>query len=395
MSLTVALDNRKVTESSRGKGVITGTIAFDSSYPTGGESLSGITAYFKDLESIVFESQSGYAFEFDETNDKVKVYLPSGTPAIAITAGPPLLITEEIVTVTSNVGALANVPFYIVAIESTAGSVTGAFNIIPTGETAATKECAVTLTSGALTFKATDAVTSCRVTYIPLQTSGPFVEANRVIDESVTAAAAKATLANRACAVQYVYDDTDSTLVTFEPVGEAPSATHVCVLDITNGSSATDIDSHADDEANALKVTYIKYSALSVIECIGDGDLSLTSEAYNWTGTANYRAIVVPGMGTQFCGEETGAGNELGTWEGPSGTAANTVGTWDPYKNYLLTNNTNAIVSLAMPWFVLDASQVTLPTQTAVATGEPGDEVANTTDLSALTGVHFIARGRI
>jgi hypothetical protein len=334
-------------------------------YPSGGVPMPtfGSFGMIRNIEKLaLYDSNdaSGIIWKYDKDNHKLRGYEVGGVAGQTFTgtAKKPLLVTEEVVAVSSHTGTLTHVPFYVVAIEVTAGSVTGAFNIIPTGETAATKECAVTLTDGVLTFFATDAVTSCRVTYIPLQLTGPFVEANRVIDESVTAAAAKATLANQACAIQYVYDDTDSALVTFEPVGEAPSATHTCVVDIDAGSSDTNIDSHADDEANSLKVTYIKYSALNAAQCIGDGDLSLTSEAYDFTGTANYRALVIPGLGTQFCGEEAGAGNELGTWEGPNGTAANTVGVWNPYKNYILTNNTNAIVTLAMPFFVLDEAEI-------------------------------------
>ena len=59
-------------------------LAFDSSYPTGGEALTpgniGLTA----IERVLFEPKSGYLFEYDHTNQKVKVFSGGGvdiTPA--------------------------------------------------------------------------------------------------------------------------------------------------------------------------------------------------------------------------------------------------------------------------------------------------------------------------
>jgi hypothetical protein len=350
---------------------------FDSSYPTGGESLTGVQVGISTVEFLLAEPKGGYYFEYDHAGAKLKAYGAKEVPA---------LVVEEAVTVATNVGTLANVPFYIVAIDVTGGTVTGAFNIIPTQETPLTKQCAVTLTSGLMTFLGTDAVTTVKVTYIPLQNSGPFSESNRVVDEVVVAAAAKTALANRAVAIQYVWDNTDNVLNTFEPVGEAPTATHNCVVDITNGSSTTDLDGHADDEGNSLKVTYVKYSALPVACCIDDADTTLSSEAYDFTAVGGYPETVIPGLGTQVCGETGAAGNAIASWKGPSGTAANLVSVWNPFKNRLVTANTTAIATLAMPFFILDRNLITNISAKA-------DEAVNGTDLSAVTGVRIFAFG--
>jgi hypothetical protein len=296
-----------------------------------------------------------------------------------------VLVEEEAVTVASNAGQLAYKPFYIIAVQVTAGTTTGAFNVIPTGETPLTKQVAVTFTTGALTFLSTDVVTAAKVTYIPQQSSGPFAVANLVVDEEVTASASKVDLANQACAVQYVWDDTDGVIAGLEPVGEAPSATHKFVIDIDDGSNDTNIDCHADDAGNTLKVTYIKYSALPATSCIGDGDTSLTSEAYGFTATGHYRALVVPGLGTQVVGETGAAANGTVTWEHEaSGTAAAGIATWSPATNSLLTNEVTALVTLAMPFFVLDP----LVVQSTLG------ECAVGRDLSGLTGVRFSAIGQ-
>lgn len=54
--------------------IATGTFAFDSSYPTGGESVSGIWDLFKSVQGLVFFSRSGYVFDVDYTNKKVLAY---------------------------------------------------------------------------------------------------------------------------------------------------------------------------------------------------------------------------------------------------------------------------------------------------------------------------------
>jgi len=390
MALTLTQQSRTIMGNKR---AVVYTATLDSSYPTGGEALTAANLGLVSVDFLLAESKNGYMFEYDYTNSKLKAYYPSGTPTFTGTAKTEHLIVEETVTVSTNVGTLANVPFYVCSIEATAGGTTGLVNIIPTGETPLTKQCAATLTDGTLTFVAADAVTEAKVTYIPLQTSGPFVEANRVVDESVTAAAAKTELANRAAAIQYVWDDTDGVICTFEPVGEAPSATHKCVVDITNGTPTTDIDSHADDEANTLKVTYVKYSALPAACCIGDEDISLTSEAYDFTAVGGYMGTVIPGLGTQLCGEEADTTNATATIQGPGATAANVLAKWEPTKNYLLTNNTAAMVTFSMPFFVIDSAQMAGLTSVGTNAGEAGDEVTNLTNLSSVSGVRIFAYG--
>lgn len=55
----------------RGMNIEVGTIAFDSSYPTGGEALSfeGFTP-----TAVMVQSSGGYVFSWDSTNAKVLAY---------------------------------------------------------------------------------------------------------------------------------------------------------------------------------------------------------------------------------------------------------------------------------------------------------------------------------
>lgn len=389
------------------------TIDFDSSYPSGGEALTlaqmGLASVTD--SGVDIRPKSGYSFEYDYTNNKVLAYQSAGfTPAGSVsaptftgTAGVAPLIIEEAVSVSTNTGTLAQTPLYIVAIHVTAGSTTGAFNVIPTGKTPLTTQCAVTFTSGVLTFVAGDAVTAVSVSYIPQRTGTWAVSGNLTVDESLTASASKVNLAARACLVQYVWNDTNSVLCALEPSGEAPTATNTAVVDI-NDSSNSSIDTHADDDGDTLLVTYVLFSALPDDSMfIDDTDITLSSEAWDFTGDGNYRHLVVPGLGTQLVGEAAAGADSAATWEGPSGTAADGVSVWDPFTNAITTLQTAAMLTTAISWIVFPeavaspetpAGSVSAPTLTGTAVSAAAlTEVAAATDLSALTGVSVYAVG--
>tara|TARA_Y100000310_G_scaffold344803_1_gene459616 strand:+ start:31 stop:744 length:714 start_codon:yes stop_codon:yes gene_type:complete len=231
----------------------------------------------------------------------------------------------------------------------------------------------------------------------------PFIEANRVVDESVTASSSKANLAYRACLVQYIWDDTDSKLEAMEPSGEAPTATNTAVLDI-NDSSNSSIDTHSDDDGNTLKVTYMKFSALpSAAMFIDDTDITLSSEAWDFSSDGAYDHVIIPGFGTQLVGEAAAGANAVATWLGPSGSAANLAATWNPHTNAVLTNNTAAILTTAISWLIFDMGQigsatpagtVSQPTLTGTAVGaKVGEESGNSEATLSGVVVPFIAWG--
>ena len=79
MAVTVTLDFPRVEglergSAQRGLGLISGAIAFGSSYPTGGEDITDITDKFKTCLHIICEAAGGYSFEYDKTNGKLKAY---------------------------------------------------------------------------------------------------------------------------------------------------------------------------------------------------------------------------------------------------------------------------------------------------------------------------------
>lgn len=74
---------------------------------------------------------------------------------------------EETVTVTTNVGVLANRAMAILAISATAGSTTGLITPQSATATVVTKGASVATDQKTLTFFGSDAVTAAKVTYIP------------------------------------------------------------------------------------------------------------------------------------------------------------------------------------------------------------------------------------
>jgi hypothetical protein len=71
MALTIA--NLAYTNGTNGWDV-TGTIAFDSSYPTGGETLTAANLGLSQIDSISVYPRLGLMFEYDYTNSLLLVY---------------------------------------------------------------------------------------------------------------------------------------------------------------------------------------------------------------------------------------------------------------------------------------------------------------------------------
>lgn len=332
----------------------TGTVTGDSSYPSGGYTpptqfgdlgrISGI------LPIAANAAAANYQLKWNSSTGKLQVYRRALLPSI---------ITEEAVVVASNVGRLANAPGYIIGVEVTAGGTTGAFTIIPTGKTPTTTQVAVTLTDGTLTFLSTDAVTAVRVTYIPMGI-GPFIPANRVVDEVAVAASSTFNFALRAGLIQYVYNNTASSAARrpkILPVGEAPSTGEIAI-DINN-STATSVTVNAAQDTNSFLVTYWKFSAIGAPYGWTDqADIAVTSNAIALTTVLKIPGIFVGAFGDVIIGETSGGStNNQARLIGPSGSAAANVAVYDPSKNTLTFTSGDAYVTVESAYIVLNDQQ--------------------------------------
>jgi hypothetical protein len=102
MAITVSIS--KTDSVGRYLKVKTGTVTFDSSYPTGGESLSATDLGFSTkVETFVASPNGGLIFEYDFTNSKLAAFYPSGGAATpAALAAPAVTVPAGATAVTSS-----------------------------------------------------------------------------------------------------------------------------------------------------------------------------------------------------------------------------------------------------------------------------------------------------
>lgn len=80
MGLTVTIGGSEKTVFGNRRAVFA-DVAFDSSYPTGGEALTPETLGLRTIDFLVVENASGYTFEYDRTNEKLKAFAGGGQAA--------------------------------------------------------------------------------------------------------------------------------------------------------------------------------------------------------------------------------------------------------------------------------------------------------------------------
>lgn len=108
MSLTVTLANDWMMNPGD-RNAVRATIAFDASYPTGGESLTAEMLGLSTLDFVAIGNKSGYVFEYDYTNEKVLVYgSAAATPAGTISK-PTFTVTKGAILASSELGLSADV----------------------------------------------------------------------------------------------------------------------------------------------------------------------------------------------------------------------------------------------------------------------------------------------
>lgn len=121
MALTVAVTRRVVAGD---QNIVTGTIAFDSSYPTGGESFTPADIGLRTVDLMLLQPGAiGLTYSYDYTNNKVQAFaqgvLVGAAGAVAmddfpVTAGPGVTGSTSVSLATGSatvgLGALKEVP---------------------------------------------------------------------------------------------------------------------------------------------------------------------------------------------------------------------------------------------------------------------------------------------
>lgn len=80
---------------------VTASITFDSSYPTGGEALAASAFGLNEITLMLCETASGYMFQYDHSNAKLKAYYPRA----ALTGS--LVVSGEAATLTDDTDVAA------------------------------------------------------------------------------------------------------------------------------------------------------------------------------------------------------------------------------------------------------------------------------------------------
>lgn len=132
MALTVAV-TRRVTAGNQH--IVTGTIAFDSSYPAGGEAFAAADLGLRTVDLMLIQSGSaGFVYEYDYTNSKVKVYTQGVAHGAAgsvtlddypVSAGPGATASSSISREASATSPLRMGPMKEIAASDDLSTVTG------------------------------------------------------------------------------------------------------------------------------------------------------------------------------------------------------------------------------------------------------------------------------
>lgn len=181
MALTIASSVQQERTSFGSLYAVSASITFDSSYPTDGESLTPAQLGLSEVYGCWnLSTQSiSYVTKYNQTTQKLQVYgIGSGTLSATFN-GNALAghdhnaqpINAELQAVAADTCTLNNLPAAVSSVTSTAGGVTGGFIPVADGVAPATGEVSINFATGVLTFNAGDAVTACRVAYIPLATT--------------------------------------------------------------------------------------------------------------------------------------------------------------------------------------------------------------------------------
>lgn len=225
------------------------SLAFDSSYLFGGEALTAATMGFSTVDRVIIEDQRGYHFEWDSTNETIKV----------LHQGPPVVVEEQHVLAGGSAGSTLTLdypPAYIMNVCSAGDNIP----ITTVAATLGSGECKPTAafawdTRGGLTFH-TDVTATVFVTYATQAWHDVWI--NLVQDEAGTAATHVVTLANDALAIQAITGAGGTAKNAFLMLDkDDTSATGEVSVDWTDTASTT-LTFATADAITASVTTYIK-----------------------------------------------------------------------------------------------------------------------------------------
>lgn len=103
MALTITLLNDGKI-STGGKIAVLATVAFDSSYPTGGEAIAASDLGLSTIDVLIPNQRNGHIIEWDKTNAKLLVYRQSDIGSTVSIAATPFSEASNAIDLSSITG---------------------------------------------------------------------------------------------------------------------------------------------------------------------------------------------------------------------------------------------------------------------------------------------------
>ena len=237
MALTVSNINNSMFGN---KLAIMADIAFDSSYVFGGEELIANKFGLSTIERMIVDTRKGYTFEYDTTNEKLKVF-----------AQAPPMVTEETHTAVAKIVTLDYPAAWIINVCTTGQNEA----LSAVDDTLADHQCKLTaviadgVRTQITTYGATDTIL---VTYVTQAWAELY--ALLVQEEAVTLATGNVNLANKMGAFGYCYDATSGLLLPVDVADTTASGE----VGIKFNSATAQLNIHSDEDGHAAVVTYLK-----------------------------------------------------------------------------------------------------------------------------------------
>lgn len=390
MALTVTLDVPGAVRTSGGWGRLTGSIAFDSSYPAGGEAATDISKYFLSgrLYQLRCEQSGGYGFEYDKTNNKIKVFGPA--PPIVYEEKHTIPATPYKVTLDYPAAAIMNVC-----------SATAHYHMIEASDTLASGEVQLDVAMAAgtrtvLTFEATQTTEVIYVTYITQAWQDVWL--NRQAATAVTAATEVCDLLTTACFIEscLMSGATGESAPEWVRGGDSAADSGECEVDWSDAGAGTAGDTTLtfNDTATGIVVTYIELPASGFLKDRFLEDQDTTIAAGVSAALLPAKPILFLSLNGQIPDYHAANERDPHNMQMLEGDALGTAGEF--YVKYgvrpatgitghiLLNDSTTDAVSLTYVWGIPEEIPGVVPL-----------EVRDTTNLAALSTVRFTALGLV
>ncbi|MBU0906689.1 MAG: hypothetical protein KKE05_00870, partial [Nanoarchaeota archaeon] len=246
-------------------------LAFDNSYAFGGESFGVANISMAKIHKVMIEPVAGYSFQFDYTNNKVKVFSPA----------PPIVIEEQH-TIASNQITLN----YPAAAILNMASATATQQLIEPSDTLAANEVqlAAAMSAGARPTFTFHSATSGVIKTTYITQAWLEVWQNRVVSQAVVTATHVADTSEVLCFVESMLaaGSTPSSRPKYLRGGDAAD-TLECEVDFSDSAAAVPGDTtftfNATDAITGITYTGIKLPTSGFLKerFIEDEDLTMAA----------------------------------------------------------------------------------------------------------------------